>query len=494
MNYLEFCYHLLPEILVLLTALALIGLGCTGDRSSATPSSWAMTAIASVGLAGAIAALIWGSLAVRLFDGMLVIDPLTRLFKGILLGMTLVVVGFLHDSRGDNGAEASGRAENLALLLFSALGLMVVVGTEELLVLFLGLELASLAFYVLVSFSQSDARSAEAGWKYFFFGSVAAAFLLFGLSFIFGATGSGDLRVIGGSLRIQSAEPILLVGLAFALMGFGFKVAAVPFHLWAPDVYAGAPPPAAAFIASGSKVAGFFILGKVLLLGFVGVEGSAGWGGFASGWAPLIAVLAALSMVVGNLAALAQTSVRRLLAYSGIGQAGFILATLVAAGKETLPAILFYSVIYGIATLGAFGVVGVVLRFRGGDRLADFAGLGRESPVLSSAMALCLISLAGLPPLAGFFGKFYLFTATMRGPGLLWLVVLALFMSAVSLYYYLGIVKQMFIEQPPATATKVVPSLLQSALCVALGLSLIVLGCFPNLLLGPLAMVLRDAL
>ena len=497
MNYLEFTTFLLPEIVLLLTALTAIGLSLAhrkgADNQPEPPGLIASVSASGILIAGAI--LLFFPQEGNLLGSMLVLDPLTRLFKLVVLVMTLLAVILLKET-----PPSRNLGENFALLLFATIGLMLVVGTEELLVLFLGLELAGLSFYILVGFSKSDIRSAEAALKYFLFGSISAAFLLFGMSLIYGFAESTALNEIGTALRGNPSEPILVVGLAMTLAGFGFKVSAVPFHLWAPDVYQGAPTPAAALISSGSKVAGFFILAKVLLLGFAGVEGSAGWGAFEAGWVPLIGLMAALSMVLGNLAALAQSSVRRLLAYSGIGHAGFILIAIMAATPEALSAVLFYAVIYGLTTLGAFGIVAVVIRTRGGDNLADFAGMSREAPLLSLCMLVFLISLAGLPPLAGFFGKFYLFTTAMGAdatagsqPGMLWLVALALLMSAVSLYYYLLVLKQIYVGRTPEGATAILPSRTINLTCATLAAAALALGCYPDLLLKPIRFAVGEA-
>ncbi len=495
MNTLDFTVRLLPELALLVTALAVLGFGCVRERRTTgveTQAPNVSAAICALGLVVAGALLMCVVPRGSLPGSVLVIDPMSRLFKLVLLAIALVAVALLREC-----PPKRHRAENFAMLLFTTLGLLLVVGTEELLVLFIGLELTAVSLYIMVGFTKSDPKSAEAAFKYFLFGSVAAAFLLFGMSLIFGFTGSTELRGISQSLRLGGIEPILAVGLVMALAGFGFKVAAVPFHLWSPDVYEGAPVPAAALIASGSKVAGFFILAKFLLLGFGGVEGAAGWGAFASGWVPLLGLMAALSMVVGNLAALTQSSVRRLLAYSGIGHAGFMLAALSAATPQALEAVLFYSVIYAFATLGAFGVVALVLRHSGGDQLENFAGLHQRSPFVAFCMLLFLASLAGLPPLAGFFGKFFLFTAAMgaiggeSAPALLWLVCLGLFMSAVSLYYYLIVVKQMFFLPAPEGVQPLACSRILLATLAALAGVIVILGCAPDLLLGPIGQAIR---
>jgi NADH-quinone oxidoreductase subunit N len=240
------------------------------------------------------------------------------------------------------------------------------------------------------------------------------------------------------------------------LIGFAFKIAAAPFHLWAPDAYQGAPIPSAAFIASGSKVASFVVLGKIVLIGFGPVHGSADWHAMIAGWSPVLAALAALSILLGNFVALAQTNVRRLLAYSAVAHGGYTLLGVVAGGREGFSATLFYTSIYAVTLIGAFAVVGVVRRETGGDDLQNFSGLAARSPFLSACMSIFFLSLAGLPPLAGFFGKFYLFSAAFRAGenhGLLWLVAIALFGSFVSLYYYLIVLKVIFVDQPSSSST-----------------------------------------
>src|SRR5204863_1203580 len=246
-----------------------------------------------------------------------------------------------------------------------------------------GLELTGLSLYVMAAFDKTDVRSAEAGLKYFLFGSTASAFTLFGISFIYGMSGTTGLTAIGQKLTSVSVQPLLFVGIVMTLVGFAFKIAAAPFHLWAPDAYQRAPVPSPAFIASGSKVASSVVLGKLVLVGFGPVHGSAAWHAMIAGWAPVLALLAALSIVVGNLVALAQSNVRRLLAYSAVAHAGYTLLGLVAAGRDGFSATLFYTAIYAITLVGAFGVVAVVRSETGGDDFKNFAGLWSRSPLLS---------------------------------------------------------------------------------------------------------------
>jgi NADH-quinone oxidoreductase subunit N len=264
--------------------------------------------------------------------------------------------------------------------------------------------------------------------------------------------GTTALAAIGPRVAVPPLPPLLFAGIVMTLVGFAFKIAAAPFHLWAPDAYEGAPVSTAAFIASGSKVASFVVLGKIVMIGFGSIPGSADWHAMIAGWMPILAVLSALSILVGNLVALVQKNVRRLLAYSAVAHGGYTLLGLIAGGRGGFAATLFYTTIYAITLLGAFGVVGFVRRETGGDDLADFAGLRARAPVLAGCMAIFILSLAGLPPLAGFFGKFYLFSIALRAGanhGLLWLVVLALFGSLISLYSYLIVLKVIFLDYGP---------------------------------------------
>src|SRR5580658_3660668 len=317
--------------------------------------------------------------------------------------------------------------------------------------IFIALELLSISLYALAAFDKGSMASSEAALKYLLFGGMSAAFTLFGISLVYGMAGDIQLDAIAARLRVQPVEPVFYTALVMTLVGFAFKLAAAPFHLWAPDVYEGAPTPVASFIASGSKVASFFVLARILLTAFPGARGTASLNDFLPGWAPVFIVLAVLSMVAGNVAAIVQTNVKRLLAYSAIAHAGYALLALLADQRHALSALLFYTITYAFTVLGAFAVVGVVEAGGRSGTLADFAGLSRRAPVLSFCMLIFMLSLAGIPPLSGFFGKFYIFTAildTAPKLSLLWLVVLGVAASAVSLYYYLQVLKQIYATAP----------------------------------------------
>ena len=443
MNYLELLELASPEAVVTVTALVVLAFGLASERTAGLCS-----AVGAAGLLFAVAAVLMLPQHATLFHGMLVITPLTSLFKIICLTLAFFTVIL-----GNTVPSLRNRGEYLAIILLATIGLMLLVGSEELLMIFIGLELTGLSLYVMTAFDKTDVRSAEAGLKYFLFGSTASAFTLFGLSFIYGMSGTTGLAAIGEKLAMGSVQPLLFAGIVMTLVGFAFKIAAAPFHLWAPDAYQGAPIPSAAFIASGSKVASFVVLGKIVLVGFGPVHGSAAWHAMVAGWVPVLALLAALSILLGNLVALAQSNVRRLLAYSAVAHAGYTLLGLVAGGRDGFSATLFYTTVYAFTLIGAFGVVALVRRETGGDDLTNFSMLRSRSPLLAGCMSIFMLSLAGLPPLAGFFGKFYLFSVALRAGdnySLLWLVALALLGSLISLYYYLIILKVIFVDESEA--------------------------------------------
>src|SRR6266478_1519135 len=499
MSYLELLKLASPETTVVITALAVLSIGLLSGRmkstatvSTANPAQDASgtssatgicSAVAAFGLAVAIGTVLMLPRNTTLFAGMLVITPLTSLFKIICIALAVFTVLLAW------GEPASrNRAEYLTMILLATVGLMLLVGSEELLMIFIGLELLGLSLYVMAAFDKTDVRAAEAGLKYFLFGSTSSAFTLFGISLIYGMSGTTALAAIGQKLAAGPVQPLLAVGIVMTLIGFAFKIAAAPFHLWAPDAYQGAPIPSAAFIASASKVASFVVLGKIVLIGFAPLRGDAAWHAMVAGWSPVLAALAALSILLGNLVALAQSNVRRLLAYSAVAHAGYTLIGLVSGDRTGFSAALFYAVIYAITLVGAFGVVAVVRSESGGDDLENFSGLAARAPLLAGCMAIFMFSLAGIPPLAGFFGKFYLFSAALRAGGnhgLLWLVGVALFGSFVSLYYYLIVLKAIFIDPPSRTAPAldhVSSDLLQRITVTVLAAAILFFGIMPDIL------------
>jgi NADH-quinone oxidoreductase subunit N len=442
-----------------------------------------------VGCAAAIAWMLVLPQQATFLEGMLVVTPLTQFIKIALLVFTILTLVISVDTDFTTHA-----GEYFALILLAAVGMMFLVSSEDILMLFVALELTSLSLYILTAFNKQSPQSAEAALKYFLFGGVSAAFTLFGLSLLYGLSGATNLSQIAASIQSPKLDPLLALAIVMTVIGFGFKVAAAPFHLWAPDAYQGAPAPSAAFIASGSKVASFFIFARVMTLGFKGAEGSGAWHAYVPGWVPVLAIVAAVSMVLGNLAALVQSNVRRLLAYSAIAHAGYMLLGVMSHAGPGLAALIYYAVTYGLTTLGAFGVVAVVEKQTGGSQLSDFAGFRRRSPVLSFCMLIFMLSLAGIPPLAGFFGKFYLFSAALGAPSqpfaLLWLVVLALALSAVSLYYYLQVLKRIYVVEATGTAAAVPIPFGSTVVLALVAASVVLLGCAPEWLIAKLGTAL----
>ncbi len=482
--YFDLLRALSPEAMLVVTAFTALTLDLAGLRRA--ERAVRVRTIGTVALVGLLVSVIplWqqiGTSRLSFLGRTLVVDDLTAVFNLVLVLLTAMTVVISMDF--DIGRHVG---EYFATLLFGTVGMMLLVSTEELITVFVALELTSICLYILTAFHKGELRSQEAAVKYFMFGAVSSAFLLFGLSYIYGLTGTTDLREIAGILKTGEPSRLLAVALLFMIVGFGFKVAVVPFHLWAPDAYEGAPTPVTAFIATGSKVASFFVFLKVVMIGFAGLSGSAFWGRQASGWTMLLAGCAAASMILGNVVAIVQRNVKRLLAYSSIAHAGYIFVGLVAATAMGATSVLFYVIVYGLTNLGAFGVVAALSSRAGGDDMEDFNGMARRAPFLSLLLLVFVLSLAGIPPLGGFFGKFYLFAAAVQSEpqhfGLLWLVVLGIFMSAVSLYYYLILLKHVYIVKPKEIGRIVTPTYLNVCLAAA-ALGVIYLGVYPKPLL-----------
>jgi NADH-quinone oxidoreductase subunit N len=402
-------------------------------------------------------------------SALLVTGGYTAVAQIAILVLTALTLVLLVDARFTRHV-----GEFVAVALMSAAGGLIIAGAQDLLVIFVGLELLSLGLYILTAFAKQSGRSAEAAMKYYLFGGMSAAFLLFGFSYLYGLSGSTNLQQVMASVSTGAvaSSPLLYVALVAVAAGLGFKVAAFPFHLWAPDAYEGAPAPAAAFIASVSKVASFALL--------ISITAAV----MPARWSLLLAVLAAASMLAGNLAALAQVSVRRLLAYSAIAHAGYMLLALAWFSDRSRSALLYYILTYGLTTVGAFGVVGVVERATGTDRFDGFLGLHKRNPLLAGVLLVLFLSLAGIPPLVGFWAKFNLFAAVLgAGAGAVpfALVALAVAFSAVSLYYYLQVLKRAYVMPPIDDARISVPPATMAALLLTVA-GVVIMGCFPGLL------------
>jgi NADH-quinone oxidoreductase subunit N len=480
-NYTQLLRLVLPQVIVVVTALIVMATDLLALRRRSTRTRLTITAtVASIGCAAAILDILLAPVQASLFDGALIANPLTHLVQIALLAITILTLLIsIHSTFTEHIGEF------VLLILIATAGMMFLVGTEDLLVIFLSLELLSLSLYILTAFNKRSAQSWESALKYFLFGGMSAAFLLFGFSLLYGLSNSTSLPQIAIALH-GTLSPLLVVAIVTTALGLGFKIAAAPFHFWAPDVYLGAPAPSAAFIASGSKIASFFLFFQLMTLGFAGVEGSAALHHLTRGWVPVLALMAAFSMLLGNLVAIRQTSLRRLLAYSAIAHAGYMLLAIIAHTPQSLAALIYYVITYALATLGAFAVISIVEAQRGTDDLANFAGLSKQAPILSFALAIFILSLAGIPPLAGFFGKFYLFSTVLKSTpqtaDLLWLIILAIAMSAVSLYYYLQVLKRVYVT-PDSDSIPIHSPILTQIVVFAVAAVVILLGCIPNLIL-----------
>lgn len=471
----------------------LVDVGLLRDRDHATRAGF-IGALTVLGLVGVLVLLgqhlaVTSDLYFMDRDRVLVIDRLAITLRIVIVALALGAAVF-----SIRYPFTKHFGEYFALLLFATVGMNLLVSTENLLMFFVALELLSICLYALTGMHRGVLRSAEGAVKYFMVGALSSAFLLFGLSWIVGSTGATDLPTLKEALTGNST-PLRLTGLVFVVVGLGFKLAAVPFHSWAPDAYQGAPTPVTAFIATASKVASFVVGAKILLVGFGGMAGAAHWpwrdlssGVLANvhveaGWMVLLAILASASMLWGNLAALTQKNVKRMLAYSSIAHTGYILLGVMAANQAGLTAVLTYLVAYTVTNLGAFGVIAALTRPLGGDDLDDYDGLVHRAPGMALLLLVFVLSLAGIPPLAGFIAKFNVFAVAVRsdadGLGLLWLVMLGLATSAVSLYYYVLILKHALVNTPRRT-DPIRVGWLWTVPLVVLALAVVVIGAWPQ--------------
>ena len=408
------------------------------------------------------------------FQGMLVIDGMATFFRTLVIVVGLLVVFSSTDYLRRENQESG---EYYALILFSIVGQCVMVSANELVMIFIGLEISSIASYILAGYLRDDARNNEAALKYFLLGSFATAFLLYGVAWMYGATGSTNLTEIRRALISGAAPPEALIGVAAALIfvGLAFKISAAPFQGWAPDVYQGAPAPVSAFLTVGPKAAAFAVLLRIFLGSLEPI---------AARWAPAIWVCALATMVVGNFAAIMQSNIKRLLAYSSIAHAGYVLVAVAANSGTGSAAAMFYLAAYAFTNIGAFAVV--TYFSRKGERyvgIDDFAGLAQRQPGMAAMLTIFLLSLIGVPLTGGFFGKFYIFKAALDSK-LIWLTVLGLLNSAVAAYYYLRILVVMYFREPGESVETLPPAgaLLQIAVYGS-AVGTLLLGIFPSLIL-----------
>jgi NADH-quinone oxidoreductase subunit N len=458
----QFGLGLLPEITIAVTAIVVILADLFVERKSIV----AVLSIIGLAIAAFFSIALWGN-SLGFFGGRLAVDGFALFFKVLILGIAILIVLTTTDYAS---RITRYRGEYYALVLTSTLGMMIMAAGTEFITIYIGLELASISLYALTGFLK-DAKSSESSLKYLLLGAIASAVFLYGMALVFGFTGQTGLAGIAGTLSSitrdgLASNPALLVGLVLMAAGFSFKIAAVPFHMWVPDVYEGAPTPITAYLSVASKAAGFAVIIRIFSTAF-GIPGA-----LSEDWGILFAVLAAISMTLGNIVAIPQTNIKRMLGYSSIAQAGYIMVGLAATGMSPTDGIaspgsvLFFLAGYALTNLAAFIAIIAITNRIDSDLISDFAGMGKRSPVLAAALTLALISLTGIPPAVGFMGKFYVFSNAVQ-QGLLWLVVIAVINSVISAYYYLRVVKVMWFNEPASTDN--VPS--SGALKFALGIA-----------------------
>jgi NADH-quinone oxidoreductase subunit N len=460
----------LPEVVMCVAGLLVLTLDLwLQARRNAWLGYLALAGVAATGLA-----LIpgWGRTQTA-FSGLLLADPFASFFKAVVLlaaALTiLIAIRYLETEGADFG-------EFYAVVLFSSLGMMLMVSTLDLLMIYIGLETMSVSIYLLTGFFRRSQRSTEAALKYLLMGAFSSGIILYGMVFLYGVAGSMNLKDIGAAAaREGGGNPALLMAMVLLTAGFGFKVAAVPFHMYLPDVYEGAPTPVAAFLAGGSEVASIAVLIRLFAVAIPGLQDSA--------WI-LLWVLSFLTMTIGNVVAIAQRNIKRMLAYSSIAHVGYVLIGLAAATPRAYHAVLFYTFAYCLMKLGAFGLVCLLCRGEvKGDQIEDFNGLAQRSPASAAAMLLFLISLAGIPPTAGFLGKFYVFGAAIEA-GYVWLALFGVINSAISLFYYMQVARAMYMTEEP---TRVQALSWSGALRVALlatAAGTVVFGLYPTPVYG----------
>ena len=422
-----------PEVAVLIAMLACLLVDLAGEKAA---SRWVPPiCYAGLGASLVLLALQWNAPLQPAFLGSFLADNLSIAFRGVVASSTLLslLISWRYVERSGTPV-----GEYAAILLAATLGAMVLCGSTDLVTIFVSLETLSVASYLLAGYMKRDARSSEASLKYLLVGSAAAAVFLYGASLLYGLTGgSTSLDAVAQALT-TSTTPVAALALVFVLATVAFKIAAVPFHQWTPDVYEGSPTPVVAFLSVGSKAAGFALALRILVGCFEG---------FQEQWKLLFTVLAILSMVLGNIVALAQTSMKRMLAYSSIGQAGFVMIGLVCGTEDGFAAMVLYMAAYLFMNLGAFACIILFSLRTGSDRISDYAGLYQKDPLITLGLSLCLLSLGGIPPMLGFFAKIYLFFAGWADHQYL-LVVVGLVTSVVSIYYYISVIKMMVVKEP----------------------------------------------
>ena len=462
---------LMPELIIALTLLIVLVFDLF-DSISKSILGWMTIVGSGIALWVSIQMHQAGTVGTQ-FNDMFKVDSFSLFFNIIFLVSTILValISMSYLSRDDRK-----QGPYYLLILLATLGMMLMAAGNELIIVFLGLELMSLSLYVLAGYFRDNPASSEAGMKYLLLGAFASAFFLYGIALIYGGAGTTNVPAIAEALTAPNKSPLLLAGMFLLIVGFGFKVAIVPFHQWAPDVYEGAPTTIAAFISAGPKAAGFAAFLRIFMEALPSLQVE---------WSSVVIVLAMLTMTVGNVIAIAQTSIKRMLAYSSIAHAGYVLIGLAAANNDGISSAMLYLLVYCVMNIGAFGAV-ILAKTEDGESLmiSDYAGLGLRKPLLAMFMTIMLLSLAGFPPTAGFVGKFYVFKSAVQA-GHIWLVIVGAINTAISAFYYLRVVVTMYMREPEEELSfTAYPSTLVVGLILA-AIGVLLIGVLPSLMLTP---------
>ena len=462
---------LMPELVIALTLLIVLVFDLFDSISKAV-LGWVTIVGAGIALWVSIQMHQAGTVGTQ-FNDMFKVDNFSLFFNIVFLVSTILVALI---SMSYLGKDDRKQGPYYLLILLATLGMMLMAAGNELIIVFLGLELMSLSLYVLAGYFRDNPASSEAGMKYLLLGAFASAFFLYGIALIYGGAGTTSVPAIAEAITAANKSPLLLAGMFLLIVGFGFKVAIVPFHQWAPDVYEGAPTTIAAFISAGPKAAGFAAFLRIFMEALPNLQVE---------WSGVVIVLAMLTMTVGNVIAIAQTNIKRMLAYSSIAHAGYVLIGLAAANNDGISSAMLYLLVYCVMNIGAFGAV-ILAKTDDGESLmiSDYAGLGLRKPLLAMFMTVMLLSLAGFPPTAGFVGKFYIFKSAVQA-GHIWLVIVGAINTAISAFYYLRVVVTMYMREPEEELSFAsYPGTLVVGLVLA-AIGVLLIGILPSLMLNP---------
>lgn len=454
---------ILPELTVALTGLLALAAGLLSRRKR-LPGFVALLGLAVA--ANFLATEVAGETA-QIWSRTVLVDGFSNLFKAVFMVIAALIVLVSFDYVERNRLPSG---EFHLLILLATVGMMFMAGSLNLITIYLGLECLAMASYALTGLLRGSVRSTEASLKFILIGAISSGVILFGMSLIFGATGSVHLSDINTVLAAGSSmQSVLLAGMMFLIAGFGVKMAAVPFHMWAPDVYHGSPAPVAAFLITASEAAAFAAALRIFMVGLPALQGK---------WTMVFITLAVITMTFGNISAIVQTNMRRMLAYSAVAQAGYIMVGLAVASERAVSAMLYYLIAYAFTTIGAFAVVILLAQYHPTQEIEDFRGLGRRSPLFALTLTVFMLSLIGLPPTAGFFGKFYLYQAAV-GEGMAWLALVIVVNSIVSIPYYWGIVQTMYLREGESMEALPAPAGVRWTAAIGLAATL-ALGLFPD--------------